>query len=354
MSEPPKVYKVSSPGLSIASGVIIIAGIVLAQGLIIQLLLALFVSIICAHPIFWLEKKKVPHILAIIMVLTGVVIIFTVLGTILAKSLAQFSVNIPTYKANLNKILVSFNDTLSHRGIAIGSGQLIDKIDAGKIWSFTANLLTSVGGIMSKSLLILLITIFILTETFSIALKVAVLRRDYGRSFQYFNEIGAHIRQYLSLKAFVSLITGGAIALWLTILGVDYPILWGLIAFLFNFIPNIGSILAAFPTMLLALVQLGGGGMLWTGIGYLAINLVMGNFIEPRLMGKGLGLSTLVVFLSLIVWGTILGTAGMFLSVPITMTIKIILEKNENTKWIALLLGSEENTKESYLNKKTE
>jgi predicted PurR-regulated permease PerM len=112
-----------------------------------------------------------------------------------------------------------------------------------------------------------------------------------------------------------------------------------------NYIPNIGSIIAAVPTMLLALVQLGLGGMIWTGIGYLAVNLVVGNIIEPKVMGKGLGLSTLVVFLSLIFWGYIFGSVGMFLSVPLTMTIKIILESDKKAGWVAVLLGTEEETK---------
>jgi predicted PurR-regulated permease PerM len=101
--------------------------------------------------------------------------------------------------------------------------------------------------------------------------------------------------------------------------------------------------------MLLALVQLGVGSMIWTGVGYLAVNLIMGNIVEPKVMGKGLGLSTLVVFLSLIIWGFILGTIGMFLSVPLTMAIKIMLEQNEKTKWIALLLGTEQETKKLKL-----
>ena len=127
---------------------------------------------------------------------------------------------------------------------------------------------------------------------------------------------------------------------------MDYAVLWGLIAFLLNYIPNIESIIAATPTMLLALVLLGVGGMVWTGIGYLIVNMVMGNIVEPKVMGQGLGLSTLVVFLSLIVWGYIFGSVGMFLSVPLTMTIKVILEQDKSTQWIALLMGTKKEVKE--------
>ena len=125
----------------------------------------------------------------------------------------------------------------------------------------------------------------------------------------------------------------------LTILGVDYPILWGLVAMVFNSVPNIGSIIAAVPALLLALVQIGPDVMLYTGLGYVVVNLVMGNVVEPRFMGRGVGLSTLVVFLSLVFWGWALGLVGMLLSVPLTMIVKIALEAKEETRWIAVLIG---------------
>ena len=147
--------------------------------------------------------------------------------------------------------------------------------------------------------------------------------------------------------------TGVLIWIYLLIIGVEYAILWGLIAFLLNYIPNIGSIIAGIPAVLFALVQMGLGGALWVAGGYVVVNVTIGNFVEPRMMGKGMGLSTLVVFLSLIFWGYVLGTVGMFLSVPLTMTVKIILEQNEKTQWIAVLLGTQEDA-QAVLEKKKE
>ena len=149
----------------------------------------------------------------------------------------------------------------------------------------------------------------------------------------------------MGIKTLTSLMTGLLVWIWLQIVGVNYPVLWGLLAFLFNYIPNIGSIIAAVPAVLLALVQLGLPGALWTAGGYLAVNMLIGNVIEPRIMGKGMGLSTLVVFLSLIVWGYILGGVGMFLSVPLTMIAKIVLEHNPRTRWIAVILGTREDAR---------
>jgi predicted PurR-regulated permease PerM len=150
------------------------------------------------------------------------------------------------------------------------------------------------------------------------------------------------VKNYLAIKSVVSLATGVVIGLWLYILGVDHFLLWGVTAFLLNFIPNIGSIIAAIPAVLLAFVQLGPGVAGMTALGYIVTNTVMGNIVEPRFMGRGLGLSTLVVFLSLVFWGWLLGTVGMLLSVPLTMIVKIGLESSESTRWLALLLCSDE------------
>jgi len=150
----------------------------------------------------------------------------------------------------------------------------------------------------------------------------------------------------------VCLATGILVYFALLIIGVDYPLLWAVIAGLMNYIPNIGSVIAALPTVLFALIQLGPGGAIWTLVSFLLINNILGNIIEPRIMGKGLGLSTLVVFLSLLFWGFLLGTTGMFLAVPITLTIKIILEQDEKTRWIAILLGTPDEAKKILKEKK--
>ena len=148
------------------------------------------------------------------------------------------------------------------------------------------------------------------------------------------------INRYMSLKTALSILTGLLVTLLLRALGVDYAILWGLLATFFNFVPNIGSIIAAVPAVLLALIQFGPSTALLTAGGYLIINVSIGNFLEPRIMGRGLGLSTLVVFLSLVFWGWVLGPVGMLLSVPLTMIVKITLENFEQTHWIAVLLSA--------------
>jgi len=155
-----------------------------------------------------------------------------------------------------------------------------------------------------------------------------------------FNSFTESLNRFVAIKTLLSMATGVAAWILLVALGVDFPLLWGLLAFLLNFVPNIGSIIAAIPAVLLAWVQLGTSFAIMACIGYVAINITVGVILEPRLMGRGLGLSPLIVFVSLVFWGWILGPVGMLLSVPLTMILKMALEYHDDTQWLAIMLGS--------------
>jgi predicted PurR-regulated permease PerM len=159
------------------------------------------------------------------------------------------------------------------------------------------------------------------------------------------NKIVQNLNSYFGTKALTSLATGILVSISLAIIGIDFPLLWGFLAFLLNFIPNIGSIIAAVPAILLALVQFGFPSAIATLIVFLVINVIIGNVVEPRLMGKNLGLSPLIVFISLIFWGWVLGTVGMLLATPLTMTLKIIFDNMEETRHLGLILGDESSIK---------
>jgi AI-2 transport protein TqsA len=154
-----------------------------------------------------------------------------------------------------------------------------------------------------------------------------------------FEEFASKLNRYVAIKTATSLATGICVGIWAMITGIDYAILWALLAFLLNYIPNLGSIFAAVPAILMALIQYGPGRALVVMIGYLIINVVISNFLEPRFMGRGLGLSTLSVFFSLVVWAWVFGPLGMLLAVPLTITLKIAFESGSETHWIGVLLG---------------
>ena len=340
-----------SPVVKVAAIIIIIAGVVYAKTIIVPFLLALFISIICVQPISWLVDKRIPKWLATILVLFGMIILFSGFAFLIGGTLSSFSGNVSKYESTLTAISNSFVRFLNEKGLNISNNQVSDLIQPARILEFTAGLANQLLNVMGNTFLIFLIVLFILMEFGSFSVKAKAILSDTDESISYFSTIARNIRHYLGIKTLICLLTGILIYFALLIIGVDYPLLWALIAALMNYIPNIGSIIAVVPAFLFALVQLGLGGALWTLASFMLVNNVLGNIIEPRIMGKGLGLSTLVVFLSLLFWGFILGTVGMFLSVPITMTLKIILEQNEKTRWIAILLGTPADAKIYLQNK---
>jgi len=329
-----------SPLVKIAAIIIILAGVVYAKSIITPFLLALFISIVCEQPISWLEKRKMPRWFALIIVLIGLIVVFSGFAFLIGETVSSFSGNVSKYESTLTEISSSFIQFLNEKGMNIHQDQIFNIVQPAKILEFTASALNKLISMMGNTFLIFLIVLFTLTEFGSFAIKAKAVLVDSDKSVSYFSTILQNIRHYLGIKTLICLLTGILVYLALLIIGVDYPLLWALIAGLMNYIPNIGSIIAALPAVLFALIQLGLGGAIWTLASFMVVNNVLGNFIEPKIMGRGLGLSTLVVFLSLLFWGFIFGTVGMFLSVPFTMTIKIILEQNEKTKWIALILGT--------------
>ncbi|MBK6967534.1 MAG: AI-2E family transporter [Bacteroidales bacterium] len=330
----------NSPFVIVAAIFIIMACLYYAKSIITPMLLALFISIICIQPISWFEKKGVPGWLSIVLVILGLIVFFTVSTILIGGTITSFLANVSKYESSLSDIFDSGISYLHDNGYVFENEQGPKIIQPEKILSITANVLNNLIGMMGNTFLIVLTVVFILTEFDSFPVKANAIVGGSGESIAYFSVITKNIRQYLWIKTLVGLLTGVMIYLSLLLIGVDYPVLWAMIGFVLNYIPNFGSVISIIPTMLFALVQLGVGGALWTLGALLIIHNIIGNLLEPKIMGKGLGLSTLVVFLSLVFWGFIFGTVGMFLSVPITMTLKIFLEQNNDTRWIALLLGT--------------
>lgn len=337
----------TSMALNIAGLIIILAGIMYAESIVTSLLMALFISIIFAQPIVWLQKKKVPKSVAITLVFIAIVGIFFGFGEIIANSFSSFSEDAPKYEQNLNEMGKSTLHFLSNYGININFSEINENFDPSKIMGVTASFLGQLGGFMGNAFTIFFLALFLLLEIDSFSIKGLAIVKGSTESLAYLNKIGDSIRHYLSIKTLTSLLTGVLVWVCLIIIGVDYAIIWALIAFLLNYIPNIGSIIAALPAVLFALVQLGLSGVIWTTATFVAVNMIIGSAVEPKMMGKGMGLSTFVVFLSLLFWGFILGTVGMFLSVPLTMAIKIMLEQNPKTEWIAIILGTRDEAQQA-------
>jgi len=324
--------------ITAAALVVVIAGMQAAASLLVPFLLAAFIAIICLPPLNWLTRHNIPAGIAVLIITLTLLLAGSLIGVFVGASVADFSHNLPNYQARLSDQTASLLTWLASFGLDINSQLLRDSLDPSAAMGMAGNLLSGLGNVLANTFLIILTVIFLLVEATALPNKWTAMGRD-APCTAGFGKFRESVNSYMAVKGWVSLATGIIIAIWLVVLDVDYPLLWGLLAFLFNFVPNIGSVIAAIPAVLLALVQLGPGTAIGVGAGYLAVNIIMGSVVEPRFMGKGVGLSTLIVFISLIFWGWVLGPVGMLLSVPLTMVVKLALEAGQDTHWISILLG---------------
>jgi len=333
--------------LTIAAFVIVVAGMSAAKVILVPFLLAAFIAIISAPPLFWLQRKGLSTWLALLVVILAVLFIGLLMAGLVGSSVQDFSRDLPVYEAKLKQQTNLVMGWLERLGVDISGIAVTEIFDPGAAMKLVATLLNGLGNVLANGFLILMTVIFILLEASSFPAKLRTVLGSPQYSLVRFDNFISNVKHYMAIKTLVSLATGILVAIWLIVIGVDYPLLWGLLAFALNYIPNIGSIISAVPAVLLAIIQLGFIRAAVVAAGYVVINLLMGNVIEPRFMGRGLGLSTLVVFLSLLFWGWVLGPVGMLLSVPLTITAKMALDSRDDTRWMAVLLGPQVISKSS-------
>jgi AI-2 transport protein TqsA len=327
--------------LSAAAFVVVVAGMRAAEPVIVPFALSVFIAVVAAPPVFWLERRGLPKSLAMLSVLAALAGVGVALSALVGSSIRKFSRDLPIYKVRLSEETRGLIEWLRMHGVPVNQDDISQYFDPAAAIQLVADVFNGFGGVLANAFLIFLTVVFILFEAHSFPQKIRAVTNDADRSLAQFDSFSENLKRYLAIKSMASLGTGVVIAIWLALLGVDFPLLWGLLAFLLNYVPNIGSVIAAVPAVLFTFIQLGPAYAAWAAVAYVVVNVVVGNVIEPRFLGRGLGLSTLVVFISLVFWGWVLGPVGMFLSVPLTMTAKIALDSHDHTRWMAVLLGPE-------------
>jgi AI-2 transport protein TqsA len=285
-----------------AAFVVIIYGINQAQSVVALFLVSLFLTLIATPPVLWLERKHVHTFLSVMLVMAAMITLLVMIGGVVGASLSSFSDALPFYLRRLDEHVLALKVSLASKNIVITDKVLLDYLNPGAVMGLTSGLISGVGSVLSNIVLILLTVTFILLEASSFPIKLRSILGHPHQVFPQFTKFVNDIKRYMVIKTIISLIAGITIGLWLYILGVDFPVLWGFLAFLLHYVPNLGQIIASIPATLLALVQLGPGPAALAAAGYLVVGFTLGNVVEPRLMGRKLGLSTLVVFLSLIFW----------------------------------------------------
>jgi AI-2 transport protein TqsA len=318
----------------LASIVVIGAGIKLAAPFLVPVLVAAFIAIVTAPIVLWFCDRGLPRLLAVLAGLLLDIAAAAVLAVPLSVAVATFTARLPLYADQLADRMQEVSLWLVAHNIRLGS--LFDLSEPSWLVNKATTMAQWAASLISQMVLVLLIVAFMLFEATGIREKLSRLatQEQIARVSAAAHEVNA----YLVAKTLMSLLTGVLVFLWCWWQGLDVPLLWGLLAYLLNYIPNIGQIIAAVPALLLGLIQLGPGQALVLAAGYGGINLLLGA-VEPRVMGGALRLSALVVLVSMVAWGWLLGPVGALLSGPLTMVIKHTLYHNEDLRWMAELLG---------------
>ena len=313
----------------IAAIAIVLGAMRVASGVLVPGLLALFIAIVCTEPMYWLTEKGLPRWLAILLVVIVLLGVSSTIPLVVSGSIVQFNQQLPIYQERLDELMFQSSGWLQQFGYTAESLQTI--FDPSALLGYVQLVLGALGGILSSYLLIMLLVIFILVD----------VPRSLAAGDSTSGQIIRTVQHYFAIKTFTSLLTGVIISVWCMLMDVQYPFLWGFIAFLLNFIPTIGSVIAAIPAVLLALMFNGALSALVVMLGYVIINFGISNGLEPRIMGQQLGIRFVWIFVSLVAWGWILGPVGMLLAVPLTMTFRIMFDNHDDTRWIANILVPE-------------
>ena len=325
-----------------ASLIVVVAGLRQAGPLVLPFLSAVFVAVISMPFMSWLQRKRVPTAIAVIFTVAAAAGVVSVLGVLVGQSVGEFAQVVSEseynerFEAQANRIRAWADEF----NLPVADWTPLDYINPEAVFNLLGGALGALAGILQDAFLVLLAVIFILVEAAGFRAKLQVAFGDRGVRLERLNKMVLQIQKYLAVKTVTSLATGTFACVWVWALGIDFPLMWGLVAFMFNYIPNFGSIVAAIGPVLFALVQFDLGRAIFVALGYVIINVAFGNLLEPTLLGRRLGLSVLVVFLSLVFWGWVWGPMGMLLAVPITMALKIALENSEGLSWIAVLLDA--------------
>lgn len=329
--------------LVMACIVVVVYGLKFAASILLPSALALFLAILSVPLMVNLQKRGVPRPVAIGITVSVTMVLFGLLVLLATQSFSELQQQLPRYANRLQILQEQWIRSLDAAtefdlGAYITPALTTNLLDPGSVVDFLGTTVGRIAQFVSTTFIVFLILIFMLDEASVFPDKLRYIMGT-GPDEYRMAKVAGEIQSYLGIKTAISLTTGLLLGLWAFLMDLDFPVLLGVVAFLLNYIPTVGSIIAAVPAILLSIVLHGtlGHAMLVT-VGYVAVNTVFGNILEPNLMGRRLGMSTLVVILSLLFWGWTWGPVGALLSVPLTVVLKIWLEHTPDLAWAAVLL----------------
>ena len=344
--------------ITTACAVVLVGGLKLAQDFFVPILLAAFIATVSFPILAWLRRHKVPRFIAVLLTvlvdfafLSGVVLIASSLvGDLETKWQDKYygimNQRIEETSASAVTVLERFNaEDAEEKVTAYGTSklqeQLSDTFSIEKVLNLGTGVAWKVMSFLGATFIVLILTVFMLSEARMFGRRMTAILEARGPNLQRLMSSTSNVQRYLAIKTLISLVTGVLAGFLCWAAKLDFFLLWGIVAFAMNFIPVLGSIIAGVPPMILAFLVGGAPSALVIGIGYVSINVFLGNFLEPMLMGRRFGLSTLVVLISVLFWGYVWGPVGMLLAVPLTMVIKVMLDNSDDLRWLAVAITKE-------------
>jgi AI-2 transport protein TqsA len=334
--------------LTAACLVVVLAGMKAAAAFFVPVVLAFFLSVLSYPMMRWLRMRRVPHWIGVLVsVLINVgVLVFVIQAAV--HLLGRMQNELPSYLRALKSLLDQGAQWMEGQGVKEATtmvNQMWDWQGLGNqnvVQGLTSIMSSTVGtaaSVVSTTTLVMILMMFILMEAVGTRGRFMAIRRAGGPDFGQLLESASDIQKYLVIKTLISAATGLLAGIWCWLFDLPYAVLWGIVAFVMNYIPAVGSILAGVPPVLLALATNGFGSAFGVFLGYLGINTALGTLLEPVLLGHRFGASPLVIVSSVLFWGWMWGPVGMFLAVPLTMLVKMMLGHSDEFRWLSVAMA---------------
>ena len=323
--------------LFLAATVVVLAGIRLGAPILNPIFFAVVLTLLFSPVYAWLKRRGLPTPLALVVMLVGLTGLFLALFFILSISITRFSERVGFYVTQLDVELDNLDVLLERLGLS--NVDLQEVVNPSALAGALGVVLSGIAGFLSDLFLILMITLFLLGEGPAMMNRLRASVTEDNPQVARLTSVGQSVVRQFGLRAIVNLVTGAGVTILLLVLGVDFPLLWGILTFFLSFVPYIGLVLAVTPAVVLALAEFGVDRALLVAAGVTVINVLAENVLSPMMMGRGLNISPTIVFLSFIVWAWLLGGPGAFLALPITLFVAVMFDTFPETRWLASLIG---------------
>jgi AI-2 transport protein TqsA len=323
--------------LVLAALVVVFTGMRLTAPILDPILFAVVLALLFSPIYAWLRRRGIPTPLALLIMLVGLSVLFLAIAGIVGVSIARFSGDIGSYTSKLNGQLDNIQSLTKSLGVS--KSDLHKALSPSALTGAIGAILGGIADFLSNLFLILIIVLFLLAEGPAMMNRLRASTGPEHPQVARLTIFGRSVIRQLGLRAIVNLFTAAGVTILLLVLRVDFPLMWGILAFFLSFIPWIGLPLAVAPAVVLALAEHGVTTAVLVVVGVIVINVLAENALSPMLMGRGLSLSPTVLFLGFIFWAWLLGGPGAFLAAPLTIFLVLMLETFPETRWLASVMG---------------